>query len=36
MLKQTDDGCTTDKLKIHHNIISNIHTVPDNDYEMDI
>ena len=36
MLKQVDDGCTTDKLKIHHNVISSIHTVPDNDYEMDL
>jgi DNA-directed RNA polymerase II subunit RPB1 len=36
LLKQTDDGCGTDKLKIHHNVISHIHPVEDNEYVMDL
>ena len=36
MLNQTEEGCTTEQLKIQHNVISHMNTVEDNEYEMDL
>jgi hypothetical protein len=36
LLKQTDDGCGTDKLKIQHNVISHVEKAEDNEYVMDL
>jgi DNA-directed RNA polymerase II subunit RPB1 len=36
MLKQTEEGCTTEQLKIQHNVITKLNIVEDNDYEMDL
>jgi DNA-directed RNA polymerase II subunit RPB1 len=36
MLKQTDEGCSTEQLKIQHNVISHVNTVEDNEYVMEL
>ena len=36
MLKQTEEGCTTEQLKIQHNVITKLNVVEDNEYEMDL
>uniref|UniRef100_A0A6C0EUD6 DNA-directed RNA polymerase n=1 Tax=viral metagenome TaxID=1070528 RepID=A0A6C0EUD6_9ZZZZ len=36
MMKQTDESCTVDQLRIQHNVISDIINIPDNEYEIDL
>jgi DNA-directed RNA polymerase II subunit RPB1 len=36
ILKQTEEGCSTEQLKIQHNVISNINKVEDNEFVMDL
>ena len=36
MLQKTEEGCSTEQLKIQHNVISHVNTVEDNEYVMDL
>jgi DNA-directed RNA polymerase II subunit RPB1 len=36
LLNQTEETCTTEQLKIQHNVISKVSELPDNEYVMDL
>ena len=36
LMKQVDETCSTEQLKIQHNVLQPIHEVEDNGYQMDL